>query len=240
MEITVNQTPRGTRQYPRHSHKQYEIMHYTEGVGEMWTEEGALPFSPGTVAVIPPNILHGSISNESFVNISIECDFNGLLLFERPTLIVGTENDEGSQLVDMIWKNRCGNEAYLHALCTAYVQYLLQKVKIENEMETCIQKIIRHISEHAFDPDTDVTEILKQSGYAEDYVRACFKKETGKTPIGFLTDLRIRHACYLIDIYKNTLSLSEIAERCGYADYIYFSKKFKECVGRSPRDYKHS
>jgi len=42
----------------------------------------------------------------------------------------------------------------------------------------------------------------------------------------------------LIDLYRSTLSLQEIAERCGYTDYVYFSKKFKEVTGVSPRDYK--
>lgn len=88
------------------------------------------------------------------------------------------------------------------------------------------------------DPEIDLIKILLTSGYSEDYIRACFKKITGKTPTDFLTDVRIKHACYLIDIYKDTLTLSEIAEQCGYVDYIYFSKKFKTVMGMSPRVYR--
>ncbi len=81
---------------------------------------------------------------------------------------------------------------------------------------------------------------MNRSGYSEDYVRAMFKKSTGKTPIGLLTEMRINHACLLIDMYKKTLSLSEIAEKCGYTDYIYFSRRFKELVGVSPLKYQLS
>ena len=64
------------------------------------------------------------------------------------------------------------------------------------------------------------------------------KQMTNKTPIEFLTHMRIRHACYLMDVFKNALSLAEIAEKCGYTDYIYFSRRFKQQMGVSPRAYK--
>ena len=82
-----------------------------------------------------------------------------------------------------------------------------------------------------------IAGFLQKSGYAEDYIRAQFKKFTGKTPTEFLTKIRIYHACYLIDAYKNTLSLAEIAEKCGYTDYVYFSRRFKHIMGISPREY---
>ena len=41
------------------------------------------------------------------------------------------------------------------------------------------------------------------------------------------------------DIYQDNLSLSEIAEKCGYLDYVYFSKKFKSVMGLSPREYRY-
>ena len=237
MEI-VNKTAEGTRQYPLHSHKRYEIMHYVKGNGVMRTERGGVDFNPGTVIVMPPNVLHGSVSDDGFVNISIEGDFDGLLLMDSPTVINDLEDSDGARLVQMIWENRYGSEAYLHALCIAYAGFLLQKTKIDNEMTACVVEIIRNISDKAYDPEINVTEMLKQSGFSEDYVRSAFKKETGKTPIEFLTARRIKHACYLIEVYGKTLSLSAIAEACGYTDYIYFSKKFKEYVGVSPREYK--
>lgn len=238
MDIKINRTPEDTLSYPLHTHKNYEIMHYTNGTGVMRTEKGDFSFSAGTVVIVPPHVLHGSTSVEGFVNVSIEWDFRVLLSLDAPFAIDGTEDGEGNALIEMIWNNRCKNQSYLQSLCIAYVQCLLQKTKIENEMSACIKRIVERISECAFDPDTDVTAFLRQSGFAEDYVRARFKAETGMTPIGFLTELRIRQACYLIDIYRNVLSLSEIAERCGYTDYIYFSKRFKERMGCSPQTYK--
>ena len=234
----VNKTVEGTRTYPRHSHKRYEVMHYVQGQGIMWTECGEFDFRAGTVIIMPPNILHGSVSNDEFVNISIESDFDGMFLADSPTVISNIGNSDGELLVRMICENRYGGEAYLHALCIAYAEFLLQKIKIENEMTACIVDIMRNISDRAYDSEINVTEMLRESGFSEDYVRAAFKKETGKTPIEFLTARRIKHACYLIEVYGKTLPLSNIAEACGYTDYVYFSKKFKEYVGVSPQGYK--
>ena len=36
------------------------------------------------------------------------------------------------------------------------------------------------------------------------------------------------------------MPLAQICEECGYVDYIYFSKKFKEVTGLSPREYKNN
>ena len=77
-----------------------------------------------------------------------------------------------------------------------------------------------------------------ESGYAEDYIRAHFKRITGKTPNEFLSGIRIKRACFLIETYRDSLSLSQISEQCGYTDYVYFSKKFKSVTGMSPKEYK--
>ncbi len=53
----------------------------------------------------------------------------------------------------------------------------------------------------------------------------------------YLTEVRIRHACCLIDTYGRDVPLMEIASKCGYNDYVYFSKKFKSITGISPRTY---
>ena len=239
MDTKVNKTQVGTQSYPIHSHKRCEIMHYLSGHGVMKTEMGEIPFSAGTVIVIPRGIAHGSVGDGEFVNISVESDFDGAVLLDAPTA-VECIGDDGERLVSMIWENRFGNEAYLSSLCTAYARYVMQIARIEGDMPRRVSAIIKSISENAYDAHIDVSGILRESGYAEDYVRAEFKKITGKTPKAFLTELRIKHACYLIDIYGSTLTLSEIAQRCGYTDYVYFSKKFKTITGASPEKYRRS
>lgn len=97
---------------------------------------------------------------------------------------------------------------------------------------------LTEISGKAFRSDFEPCEALIKSGYAEDYIRNRFKAKTGKTPTQFLTDIRIKRACFLIEVYKSSYSLTEISEQCGFTDYIYFSKRFKSITGFSPAEYK--
>ena len=80
--------------------------------------------------------------------------------------------------------------------------------------------------------------MLNSSGYAEDYIREQFKLSTGKSPVRFLTDIRIDFAEQLIELYANQISLSEVALRSGYYDYAYFSRRFRQKTGVSPQEYK--
>ena len=239
MSYTINRTQGGVIQYPMHTHKKYEIMLYLDGEGYMRTELGNIPFETGTIVIVPPNIKHGSTSGNGFRNISIEGDFEAYFRFDTVKSFEDNETQEGKMLAEMIYENRYGNDTYLASLCTAYVCFLMQRFELDSAMHRSVKKITDEISQNAFDPQIDLAFILSKSGYSEDYVRSCFKKITGKTPNEFLTDIRIKHACFLIDIYKNKISLSEISERCGYLDYIYFSKKFKSVMGMSPREYRN-
>ena len=238
MNLQINRTGDGVAQYPMHTHSHYEIMYYLEGDGHMCTALGNYPFHPGTVIIIPPGIEHGSTSKNGFRNISILGEFERYLNFDHVVSLEDTDIRDGRVLAELIYENRYGNKAFLEALCTAYICFWVQCFEIENHIDRTVKKMVSEISEHALDPSINVTSILQKSGYSEDYIRAVFKKSTGKTPHEFLTDIRINHACFLIDVYKNDLSLSEIAEKCGYLDYVYFSKKFKAFKGVSPKSYR--
>lgn len=239
MDCKINRTPNGLVQYPIHKHKNYEIMLYLTGQGYMRTSTGDIPFRQGTIIIVPPNLSHGTISQSGFQNISVEGNFEKYLHCDTAISFSDNETQEGTTLARLIYDNRYGNAAYLHSLCTAYICFLMQQFEIENEINKSVKKIMMTISECAFDPEIDLTSILRESGYSEDYIRSYFKKLTEKTPNEFLTEVRIGHACFMIDIYKRNLSLTEIAEQCGYSDYSYFSKKFKSIMGISPQAYRN-
>jgi len=239
MSFQINCMQNGVVQYPMHTHKNYEIILYLEGQGNMRTEAGNIPFEEGTIIIVPPNVKHGSISDNGLKNISIEGDFDGYWHFDTVKFFLDNETREGTILAKMIYDNRFGNSAYLSSLCTAYACFLTQRVEIDYAIQKCVRKIVSEISQNAFDSQIDLALILSKSGYSKDYIRSCFKRIMKKTPNEFLTEVRIKHACFLIDIYQNKQSLTEISEQCGYTDYIYFSKKFKSVIGLSPKEYRN-
>ena len=141
-------------------------------------------------------------------------------------------------LADLIYLNHySSNQNYLNSLINSLTLFLSNVVESVDDITASINSIILEISRDFTNPDFNVTKLLNKSGYAEDYARAKFKKITGKTPNEFLTEMRINHAKKLISAFDNSASLFYIANLCGFIDYPYFSRKFKEITGVSPKKY---
>lgn len=238
MDLQINCTQDGTISYPLHKHNTYEIMFYTHGEGVLHTPREDYAFVPGTIIVVPPCIEHGSVSKNGFRNISVSGRFENMMHFKDVVAFHDNEQNEGKMLATILYNNRHKNEEYLYRLCSAYLYFILQNITADSNVHKAVGKIINEITNNFYDCNINLSQFLQTSGYAEDYIRAQFKKITQKTPNDFLTDIRIKHAVFLINIYADTLSLQQIAEQCGYVDYVYFSKKFKKVMGISPRKYK--
>lgn len=207
-DLQINCTRDGIKQYPLHEHNKPEIIIYLSGEGYMKTQDGDYTFSPRTIIIIPPGIKHGSISENGFKNISIVGDFGQYLLFEKPVVLHDNEHREGRALAEIIYNNRHFNTNYLSAVCMSLVYFLLQNLKMESSINIAVNKVIEGITHNFHDPNIDLRELLKESGYAANYIRSCFKEITGKTPKRFLSDVRIKHACYLLEIYADKVSLA--------------------------------
>lgn len=63
-----------------------------------------------------------------------------------------------------------------------------------------------------------------------------FKKRTQKSFTQFLNELRIGHACKLLQNKK--LAISDICFESGYQNFASFNKNFKEIMGQTPSTYR--
>lgn len=238
--ISISMTSPYTKCYPLHHHNDWEVMYYLEGQGYLATEVENLSFHPGSIIIVPPGIRHGSVSEHTFVNISIGGDFRHLFLFDRPVVLQDNIAAEGEELARLIYRNRYADREYLSALCNAYGHFLLQHATPETPTSRCVNAIIQTLTDGFTDPELSAATLLEQSGYAEDYIRAQFKAVTGHTPVGFLTAVRLDHACKLLEIYGQSITVAEVAAACGFTDPVYFSKRFKQHTGLSPDSYRKS
>ena len=220
-----------------HKHKNYEILVCTNGNGILYCEKYQKNISAGDIIIIPPATTHNIIANPDIERIYINGELNRFLNIDSVNIIPDNEKGEGVSLAHMIYDNRYANFEYVCALANAFVHFLLSNIKIDNKIHSSIKEIAERISNEFSNCDLSLSQILDESGYSKDYIRSQLKCITGKTPTEFLTIVRITHACYLIDTYKHSVPLAEISEQCGYTDYVYFSKKFKQVTGVSPRKY---
>ena len=235
MVKSISITSPGVICYPLHRHSFCEIMYYTKGAGFLKTEYGDYPFSPGTAIIVPPNVLHGSVSESGFKNISVGGSFDNIIIGDKPISV--TSAADAAVLSGLIYKNRFSSAEYLNILADCYTLSLMQAHNSDSQIAAAVKKIVNAISENACNSEFNITDELRLSGYAEDYIRAKFKEICKETPTEFLNRLRIKNACRIIEIYGKQFNITETAESCGFSNPAYFSRVFKKITGVSPNKY---
>ncbi len=76
------------------------------------------------------------------------------------------------------------------------------------------------------------------AGLTENSFCRYFKQRTGKTPIQFITEIRISHACF--QLRNSQSSLKEICYDSGFNNFVSFHKLFKLHTGETPNTYKNN
>lgn len=99
-----------------------------------------------------------------------------------------------------------------------------------------VWKAEEYVRHHYADADLSLDDVCEILGVSNSYFSTIFKKETGKSFVGYLTDFRMDRASRLL-IETNEKSYI-IAKSVGYTDPNYFSYVFKRRFGVSPSKYR--
>ena len=100
---------------------------------------------------------------------------------------------------------------------------------------TPLERSIAHIKT-SYTEEISIPELAAMEGLSVSRYNAVFKESTGVSPVKYITDLRITHACSLLQ--STNLHVKEIGVMVGYKDNHFFSKAFKAKIGMSPREYR--
>ena len=90
--------------------------------------------------------------------------------------------------------------------------------------------------ESGYARDLTLSEIAAAAGLSEQHFCRIFKRNTGMTPIEFLTKKRISEAKTLLT--DTDMPVSEVARAVGFTDRSYFTSVFRKHEGFSPSEYK--
>ena len=224
-----------------HTHDHWELVYCTSGKGAFCFQNGTvMSYQAGEVVVIPPREVHANSSSEGFTNIHITMSDPS---FPYKTAFRIVDDEEGNVKMAFLQakyyymgdvKNA---ELVLAALGDLIVSYMIV-CRSNAEFSEPVEKIRASIRRNYSRPDYALDEVLRSMPFHYDYLRKLFKKEVGVSPLEYMTALRMKSAETLLTaMWTNEYSVTEIAQMCGFADALYFSRVFKKHFGCSPSNY---
>lgn len=139
--------------------------------------------------------------------------------------------------------NSKGNTNYQTVKMTGYLYIALSiiiKKSTEKEIDekglNYAKKSAEYIAYNYSSPIM-LTDISEYIGISRSQLYRVFMKHFNVSPSKYLSDFRIRQACYLL---KNTrLPVNSISISVGFSDNLYFSKAFHKAKGISPTQYRN-
>lgn len=101
----------------------------------------------------------------------------------------------------------------------------------EQFLEKAIECIEQHLIETEFDIDTFASEL----NVSKSTLNRKMKAMTGLSPVEFIRNIRLKHACTLLK--KPFINVSEVAYAVGFSNPKYFTKCFKKEFDVTPTEY---
>lgn len=128
------------------------------------------------------------------------------------------------------YKNRCTSILY-----TIFEMLENTKPSFSDTKNSLIRKGLLYMNMHFATPTLTVSEIAEQCNVSEVYFRKIFKSIYGISPLKALNNMRVDHACRLLE--SGYYRVSEVATMSGFEDTKYFSTCFKKHTGKTPYEY---
>lgn len=105
----------------------------------------------------------------------------------------------------------------------------------EKRISALIRDVEKYIDKK-YSENITIKDIADKVYITPQYLCKIYKKETGETINGYITNLRMEKAINLMD--DRRYKIFEIAIKLGYKDPNYFARVFKKHTGKNPSDYR--
>lgn len=123
-------------------------------------------------------------------------------------------------------------------LCESMIlKSLLSETQLQEDSRTLALREIRIEVERNCMIDHDFEKLAQSKGMSPRTFRRLWAEEVGIPPTRYVMQLRIHQACRLLA--ETHLPINEIALNVGFVDPLYFSRKFRQLVGKTARDYRN-
>lgn len=245
-----------------HYHNCYEIHATLEGTAVFYINGQQYQLSPGTVVLIPPNVMHRIVKQHSKQYERVYVFVSSLFLHQfstaktnLETCFIGEKRDQGKFLkVDPAvlravlsftqekTKGQYGADIELEQNLLQYILFLNRAFLSEHQSieehsssvkNNRIEEMIRYLSNHLNEHLT-LEEMERQFFVSKYYIAREFKKHTGVSFHQFVLKKRLLYSKFLLKEYKSATS---VFQQCGFQSYPHFLKAFKKEFGMTPKEF---
>ena len=112
---------------------------------------------------------------------------------------------------------------------------MISKIDFTSLDEQLIEKAIKVVERNLSEPEFDVVALASELGMSRSTLARKIKGITGKTPLDFIKDIKMKHACQMLK--NKRMSIAEVVVALGYNDHKYFAASFREVYGMTPSEY---
>ncbi len=123
----------------------------------------------------------------------------------------------------------------LYRLCALYDAVYQKKYRPSDPRQS---KAAEYLDSHFREKDC-LAKAAAVCGVSERRFNDLFKQWFHTTPNRYITDKKLALAKQLL-LYSEALSVTDVAQQCGFSDVYYFSKVFKQATGSSPTEFTNS
>ena len=123
----------------------------------------------------------------------------------------------------------------LYSLLSVFMHYHEGEDQERDAKLLYVEKAENYIETNYSYPVT-VEDIADYVGVSRSHLFRSFESVLGQLPKEYLTDFRMKQACYLLE--HSNLSITAIANSLGFDNSLYFSKTFHKQKQMSPKEYR--
>ena len=238
-----------------HYHEEYELYYMLDGSTTYFIGDEIYSIEKGNFVFIPKGIPHNTDNGSCRYNERILLSFSGDIFSEKtkPLLeqlsrhrVIYVPEAYLPQLEEILFKLEAENaqeekekdillDLYILEVLSLLCRYQCERKAHIYESDKIVYQISEYISSN-FSEDITLESLCKTFAISEGYLSRKFKAVSGIGLNQYITYVRVSNAERLLR--ESSLSVTEIAERCGFNGSNYFSAVFKKIKGVPPLRYR--
>ncbi|MCZ6831727.1 MAG: AraC family transcriptional regulator [Gammaproteobacteria bacterium] len=238
----------------RDRHDDNLLIYCVSGHGKLDTLDWRGSIQPGQVLLLPQGLSHQYQADADdpwtvywvhFQGASTRIFIQYLGYREgTPVLEAGISPSLIASFTSLMGVRRTGysDRAFINA--ANQLRYLLSQMALEIRATQAhvqhnfnLDQLRAYMLEH-IDQSVSLDTLAALANMSKYHFSSKYKKLTGYSPIKHFLNMKMEHACLLLD--SSELSIKAIAAELGYEDQLYFSRLFSKTIGQSPRAYRAS